>query len=207
MPSPTSADYEALSPYLLLRHLPQLACNRLPACIKRTLGSVDLKPWELLEEGVFFFFRTMLMLDTIRLGKECLFKREPEGIVLVNREHDPFALMYECKSRKDGYRMSSDDALRYKNYIRKKRQEVRLRYYTRLSHFVIVASSFEGDTDSRLSELECEGVVVCMITGEMLTRLYDLISDLPMADLQLLPLERMFCRGVVEESKLAAWLE
>lgn len=72
-------DYETLSPYLLLRTLPEIAGNRVPENVKEACGQTRLQAWRLLEEGVFFFFRQILFLETIRLGASCLFEHEPEG--------------------------------------------------------------------------------------------------------------------------------
>jgi hypothetical protein len=192
-------DYETLSPYLLLRTLPELASNRVPDNVREACGQTPLEAWRLLEEGVFFFFRQILMLEAIRLGASCLFKREPEGIVLVNREHNPFALIYECKARKHGYTMSSDDTLRYRDYITKKRQEVRARYNLRLTHFLIVSSSFSGDIEGRVTEIGYDGTILCLVPAAHITMICNKARSLPVAEIQLLELQRLFCRGLVKK--------
>lgn len=199
-------DYETLSPYLLLRTLPEIAGNRVPENVKEACGQTRLQAWRLLEEGVFFFFRQILFLETIRLGASCLFEHEPEGIVLVNREDHPFALIYECKARKNGYAMSSDDTLRYKDYITRKRQEVRARYNLRLTHFLIVSAAFSGDIERRVTDIGFDGTILCLIPANCITAIWSAVHSFPVAEIQLLELHRLFCRGLVTDDHLRACL-
>jgi len=200
-------DYETLSPYLLLRTLPELASNQVPENVRRACGQTPLEAWRLLEEGVFFFFRTILMLETVRLGANSLFEREPEGIVLIDRDPDPFALIYECKARRNGYAMSSDDTLRYRNYIKKKRQEVRARYHLRLTHFLIVSSSFGGDIGGRVTEIGYDGTNLCLIPAAHLTMVCNMVRPLPVSEIQLLELHQLFDRGLVTEEHVVSCLQ
>ncbi len=50
-------EYEELSPYLLLRELPSLAENRISPSLASYCERSGMNAWELLEEGVFYFFR------------------------------------------------------------------------------------------------------------------------------------------------------
>jgi hypothetical protein len=202
MPSRRGADYEALSPYRILRALPALASNRVPEDIGRACGGSPLPAWQLLEEGVFFFFRQMLMLETVKLGAASLFAQEPEGIVLVDREPRPFALLYECKARARGYEISADDALRYREYIKSMRHEVQVKYHLRLSHFVIVSSYFRGGYMSKVEDLGSDGTVVSLAKADGLTGLYDVARKLDFARLRLVDLQRIFCRGLASCERL-----
>ena len=140
----------------------------------------------------------------IRLGGMTLFQHEPEGVVLAARSHRPFAILYECKSRRDTYRMSSDDTLRYCDYIRRKKHEVRIRYNLELTRFVIVAPSFAGNLDHRIAQIEGEGVVVSFVPSEMIVAASDCLQRMEFTDIQLLDLEKMFVRGVVAEPHIQA---
>jgi len=191
--SGADTDYEALSPYLILRALPSLAANVVPDDIANACGGICLPAWQLLEEGVFFFFSQMLMLETIRLGSGCLFEQEPEGIVLVDRDLHPFALLYECKARAKGYEISADDVLRYREYIRLKRHEIQVRYHLRLTHFVIVSSEFRGDYMKKVEDLGSDGTVICLATAWGLMHLYDEARKLDFPRLKLIDLHRIFC--------------
>ena len=166
MSSPAQHDYETISPYLL-RTLPTVASNKMPHGLRNYCVKAGFKPWNLLEEGVFFFFRQVLMLHTIKLGGNTLFKHEPEGIVLWDRCGSKNAFLYECKARKDGYALSSDDVLRYKDYVRIKRHDISVKYHLPLTHFVIVSSSFHGDIDKRLQELDVEGTCLTLASAKM----------------------------------------
>jgi hypothetical protein len=157
-----------------------------------------LKPWELLEESVFYFFRQVLMLEAIRMGAQSLFRHEPAGVVLINRDWRPFALMYECKARTDPYIMSSDDVLRYKDYLRRQRRKIKEKQHLDLTHLVIVSSDFGGNVHERLQDMESEGVVPCMISAAQLRVACHIIRHLEFSDIQLFDLRQLFRRGVVD---------
>jgi hypothetical protein len=197
-------SYEEMSPYKLLRNLPAFAGNKVPPDIAAAFGDEPVPAWKLLEEAVFYFFRSVLMFETQRLGAESLFRHEPEGLVLNNRDPEPFALMYECKSNGGGYRMSSDDALRYKDYLRIKRADVFHRHNLRLTHMIIVASTFHGDVEKRLQDIGGDGTVLCLLPAEQLLQMYNRITGLDFPDIQLLRLRQLFCRGVVGESHVGS---
>jgi len=130
-----------------------------------------------------------------------LFAHEPEGIVVVNRER-PFGILYECKSRREAYRMTSDDLLRYREYIDKQRQRTRHKEHVELTHFVIVSSGFEGDTDERLKRLQQEGVVPCLVRADLIATAYRMIRHLEYADVQLLDLRRLLQAGIIAQAAL-----
>ncbi len=86
-------------------------------------------------------------------------------------------MLYECKAQRAGYRMSSDDELRYRNYMAEKRHEVQTLRNVPVSHFIIVAASFHGETEQRLRNLETEGIVVTLAPAAVLTDLYELLLE------------------------------
>ena len=199
-------EYERLSPYLLLRNLPQLALNQIPPALRTAWGEVPVEAWELLETAAFFFFRQVLMLETYRLGSACLFKSEPEGIVLVNRGHKPFALLYECKARSEGYKMSSDDLLRYQDYLKRKREQIQVRYHLPLTHFTIISSSFGGEIKTRVEEIIQSGFVLSLVPAVCLMSIYDQALSRDYTDVQLLNCHRLFHSGLVDETcTLQCW--
>lgn len=196
-----NVDYEVLSPYRVLRSLDEIASNRVPEDMAAAMGANQVPAWQLLENGVFYFFRQILMMRTVRLGAECLFANEPEGIVLCGREPQPFALLYECKARSDSYAMSSDDVLRYCAYIRKKRQEVLAKYYLHLTHFVIISSSFSGDTEARCRQIGNEGTTLSLCSASILTHAYDQLRESDYVDVALFDPRSIFARGVCTHGK------
>jgi hypothetical protein len=198
----SSPDYETVSPYAFLRSLPTIASNKIPADLQRYCQVAGFEPWNLLEEAVYFFFRHIFMLHTIKLGANTLFKHEPEGIVLWDRCGERNAFLYECKARENGYKITLDDLLRYKDYIRVKKHEIRVRHHMPLTHLLVISSEFHGDIQSRLKEIDMEGVIFCLITAECLKLLYERSRDMEFENLHLLSLARMFCRGQLCEAHI-----
>jgi len=207
MASSSQHNYEIISPYIFLKTLSTVASNRMPKDLTDYCAKSGFKPWNLLEEGVFFFFRQILMLHTIKLGDNTLFEHEPEGIVLWDRCGTKHAFLYECKARKDGYALSADDVLRYKDYVRIKRHDVSVKYHLPLTHFVIVSSSFRGDINRRLKEFDLEGTCLTLASANMLTRLYERTKQLEYQDLLRLHVPRLLCRGRIEIEHVTECIE
>lgn len=199
-----AVDYAEASPYMLLREISTLAGNQIPKSLQSYCDKTGLAAWELLEEAVFYFFRQLLMLETRRFGSASLFEHEPEGLAFSTRTEPQFALMYECKARTDPYRMTSDDVLRYCDYIRRKRHEVRVRHHLELTRFLIVAPSFVGDIDERVRTIENEGVVVSLVPAKALELACSCIREMDFADIQLLEVNRCFARGLLAETHLTS---
>lgn len=197
MAAMTKPDYEVLSPYLLLRKLPNLAENTVPPEIAAIGAAAQIPAWFHLEDGVAFFFRQILMLETHQLGKESRFEKEPEGIVLVDNVPDPFALMYECKARADRYSLSADDVRRYKEYIKVKKYQIRVRHRLDLTHFVIVTSSFSGDYETKVADIECQGIVLSLCPAIELTKYYDLLRYMDIPQLREVDLRDFFKTGLI----------
>ncbi len=198
----TKPDYAEVSPYMLLREVPQLALNEIPECLAGYCAASGMKAWELLEVAVFFFFRQLLMLDTVRLGNEALFQHDPEGVVIVNSDPYPFAMIYECKSRSELYKMTADDILRYRDYIRLQRYRIKERKNCELTHFLIVSSGFRGDIELRLKTIDGEGVVMSLVPAQILGMACQILGELEYPDIRLLNLRELFVRGVVDLSCL-----
>lgn len=190
-------DYEVLSPYLLLRKLADLAMNSVPPEIAEVGAAAQIPAWIHLEDGVAFFFRQILMLDTHQLGKESRFEKEPEGIVLVDNVPDPFALMYECKARGDSYSLSADDVRRYKDYIKTKKYQIRVRHRLELTHFVIVTSEFSGEYEAKVADIECQGIVVSLCPAEELTKYYDMLRYKDIPELRQVDIRAFFKTGLI----------
>lgn len=195
-------DKAETSPFMLIREAQLLASNQTPNCLLEYCKRTGLQPWQLLEEAVYQFFRTVLMLNTYRMGAHTLFKHEPEGLVLSPQSNPPVALLYECKARKDGYKVDSDDELRYCDYIRTKRREVRAKHNLELSHFCIIAPSFSGDIEKRIRRIEQEGVVVSFVTASLLPAVAEHVDTLTWADIQLVSLGNLFPRGLLDTAHI-----
>lgn len=180
-----------------MRCLPALARNEIPEEISTIEKAGEIPAWVHLEDAIFFFFRQMLMLETHQLGSQCLFRREPEGLVLVDNVPDSFALLYECKARKDSCTISADDARRYKDYVKAKQFEVKARYRLSLTHFVIISSEFGGDFQAKIEEISLNGVLVSLCPAKELLSYYDLICSLDFTELRCLDIRRFFRAGLI----------
>jgi hypothetical protein len=196
MASRRKAEYAEISPYRLLREAPALAQNRIPKSLSTYCRASGMRAWELLEEAIFFFFRQVLMLETKRMGDQRLFVQEPEGVVIVGRDPQPFALLYECKARKSPYKMSADDTLRYREYFKKQHHRLRHKEHVELTHFVIVAPGFKGNINARIDSLQDEGLTVSLVPAALLERAARLILEMEVPDIHLLDLRRLFSRGL-----------
>jgi hypothetical protein len=190
-------DYETVSPYAFVKTLPTCAQNEIPSELGNYCSKANYKAWNILEEGVFSLFRHVFLLQTIKLGGKTLFKHEPEGIVLWDRCGTKNAFLYECKARKAGYSISSDDVLRYKDYVGSKKHFVSVKYHLPLSHFIIVSSEFHGDIEARLKEFDTVGITLSLVEADQLAYLYETTKGFDYEDFHLLNLPKIFCRGKV----------
>lgn len=198
----TSPDYETISPYAFVKAIPVCAQNKIPTELSQYCSTANHKAWDILEEGVFFLFRQVFMLPTKKLGYNALFKHEPEGIVLWDRCGTKNAFLYECKARKAGYKISSDDVLRYKDYVAAKKHLVSVKYHLPLSHLIIVSSGFRGDIESRLKEFDLEGITLSLARADQLAHLYEMTKGFEYEDFFLLDLPKIFCRGEVSTAAI-----
>ena len=126
--------------------------------------------------------------------------------MLIDGHPTNFALIYECKSREHGYAMSSDDVLRYKEYVKSKKHEIRVKYHLALTHFVIVSSLFHGDFKSKIEEISADGTIVCLLPASELVSFYEKASGMDVAGLQLIDYSRVFCTGLFSSFHLKTCL-
>jgi hypothetical protein len=144
--------YDVVGPVLLASALPEVSLQRIPKEMEEYVEKIGLKPWQVLEDIVFSIFNYCFSYPTEKLGGERLFEHEPEGIVVIG-DMDRFAIMYECKSAEKEYTMSSDHGLRYRDYIHKKSNSIRVLRAAGLRYFVIVAPGFGGDIKERREKI------------------------------------------------------
>lgn len=140
--------YEIVGAPLFAAALSEIAQQNIPKEMREDVKRLELESWQVFEQAVFSIFHYCFNYTTYKLGEDCLFKHEPEGIVIVG-DIKRFALLYECKSAQQSYRMNSDHELRYKDYIRKKIDMIRILHAAKLENFVIIGPSFSGDIGER----------------------------------------------------------
>ncbi len=146
---------QIFSPFRLADFLPLLAKQGIPSGFKETMSDLKLESWQVFEDAVYSVFDQVFGYTVDKLGKEVLFQREPEGVVLVT-EPERFSFIYECKSSSTMYKMISDHELRYKDYINKKKVEVRHLHNLDLMYFVVFSSGFKGDLEKRIKSIRRE---------------------------------------------------
>jgi hypothetical protein len=145
--------YDIVGPALLASALPEVALQKIPAEMEEYVKKLGLKPWQVLEDIVFSIFHYCFNFPTQKLGEERLFEHEPEGIVVIGDAPQRFSIMYECKSAEKKYTMTSDHELRYKDYVHKKANSIRILQAAELRYFVIVAPEFGGDVAERRQKI------------------------------------------------------
>lgn len=140
--------YDIFGAPLLAAALPNIATQKIPKEMKDHAQRQRLEPWQVFEDAMFSVFHYCFNYTTQKLGEECLFEHEPEGIVLIG-DAQRFALIYECKSAKKSYSMTSDHELRYEDYITGKIERIRILNGAALKYFLVIAPEFSGDISER----------------------------------------------------------
>lgn len=200
-------DYQALSPYALTNCLDELSIGVIPYNIKKHLKKINMRPFELMEDAIFYGFRSILLQNVKKLGADCLFQSEPEGIIICDHLVDPCAIIYECKSRKESYNISRTDMLSYKDYIARKQLEIRTIFHVPLTHFIIIGPSFSGHYRSKILEIEKRGITVSLIKGIDLKQLFIEVDDWQIEWLRLINLTNIFVSGIVEYDQILTELK
>jgi hypothetical protein len=172
--------YELFGPFALAQRLPEIARQGIPAEMKKDAQDLNLEPWQLFEQAVFSIFHFCFSFPTRKLGEDCLFEHEPEGVVVIGESDSRYALIYECKSAKESYSMSSDHELRYRDYIKEKRQSVQVLENSPLRYFVIIAPSFSGDIQDRRQKIfDDTGIWTVFMSATVLSSFGEWASRLP----------------------------
>jgi hypothetical protein len=136
----------------LINELPTFAKQEIPEDIQRMIGNQKVEAWQLLEDAVYCTFYYGMGCEVRQLGKEALFKNEPEGVVLTSGLGQ-FGLLYDCKSSASKYKITADDERTYIDYIIKKKKEVASLDNCDLKYFVIISPDFAGDISARSFEI------------------------------------------------------
>nr|MDO8100089.1 hypothetical protein [Candidatus Njordarchaeota archaeon] len=155
----TKKIYEVFSPPMLVKFLPEIAYQRIPAKISSVANELGLKAWQLFEQVVFSVFHYCFNFIVKNYGEDSLFQREPEGVAITHGEQ-PYAFIYECKSAEESYTMTSQDELTYIDYIRKKKNEVRVLEKVDLKYFLLISPEFRGDLNKRRENIFSETQVL-----------------------------------------------
>jgi len=172
--------YEMVGPSTLAKNLPEIAKQVIPLEMESAVKELDLKPWQAFEDAVFAIFHYCFGYTTRKMGAECLFEHEPEGIVLIGVTDSRYATLYECKTARETYDMTSDHELRYKDYIKGKKGRVEVLENAPLRYFLIVAPGFSGDIKQRRQKIHDDtGVWTVFMPATVLSSLGRWAAELP----------------------------
>jgi len=184
--------YDVVAPLALAEALPEIARQKIPDAMKEYVEKLGLKPWQVFEQAVYSVFHYCFGYTVRKLGEECLFEHEPEGLVIVG-ETLPFAMIYECKTAQQSYVMTSDHELRYKDYIRAKIDRVKIMEKATLKYFVIVAPEFSGTVGERRERIfKDTQVLAIFMTADTLRSIAKWASKFPNDIKRLIDLREIF---------------
>ena len=183
---------EEYAPVAYARSLPELSSQVIPERMRKTASQLGLEAWQMFEQGVSSVFEFCFGFTVNRLGKETLFKHEPEGLVLVQNQSN-FAFIYECKTAGESYQMSADHELRYRDYIQEKKAYVKCLHNFELQYLVIVGPSFAGDVKKRRQSIHQKtGVLTIFLPARVLSELAAWACGLPGQVKRLIDLRQIF---------------
>ena len=198
---------DLVSPSKLIKELPTFAQQEIPKDIQRIIGDQNIEAWQLLEDAVYCTFFYGLGCGVRQLGKEALFKNEPEGVVITGSPGQ-FALLYDCKSSSGKYKMTADDERTYVGYITKKKKEVAGLDRCELKYFVIISPDFAGDISKRGFEiLKATQVLLVLIRAEVLKKLGLWSYRIPPELKPLIELPDIFKETVVSSESVDSYIK
>jgi hypothetical protein len=126
-----------------LRWLPSLALNELPP----ELAGRELAPEALFERMAFRLLTSALRFGGTRYGESARGKRLPDAVLRWPGSSRLCALL-DCKAASDGYKMDSDQYLRFTGYISALRPDLAADR-GELRYLIILSSSFAGSAGPR----------------------------------------------------------
>lgn len=189
---------QSISPYALAYHIPDLASGRVPS----ELVKFNLSSWRLLEDAVWGVFNMIFGYQVVKLGREALFKEEPDGVIMV-KNSDTYAILYECKSRSKSYALGPDDLHKYVAYVTQNKADVRNIHNVELKFFIIVSSRFSGRITGKLKRITNEtGVTTAFLEAENLRELALKAWELQPNIRKMIDLKNIISVGLVEKKEI-----
>lgn len=185
--SKANETLEAVSTARLIRALPELAKQVIPADIQNAINDPKRKAWEVFEDAVYATFKSGFGYKVKQYGKESLFESEPEGLVTTTPgiPQDRFAFIYDCKSAREKYVVDSKDEAVYAEYIKRKKAEANLLEHCELKYFLIIGPEFGGNMELRRQNLmEKTQVITAYIRASNLQKLAEWINGVQDPDVK-----------------------
>ena len=122
-----------------MRWLPVVAHNEMPMELRDCQGA----PQDWLERLTFRLLTHTFRFGGVRYGEAARGKRLPDALIRWRSGGDTIAAMLDCKASADGYTMTADHYLRFKEYVRVCRAEVEAEG-SELRYMVVLSSVFAG---------------------------------------------------------------
>lgn len=147
-------------PLSLSGYLRELCRGRLPNGLGLTRGTV----WDTFEDLVFLVLSSGFRLKASREGHMERGRHLPDGYFVIVHPTKS-AVMFDCKGKESGlFSMDKDDELRFKSYVRERKQEILTLENVEVRFFAVFACDFRGNMDLRVrAVLRDTGVHLCMI--------------------------------------------
>lgn len=157
---------------------------------------------DLLEDKVYKLF-VMLGYEVEKLGKGK--GRVPDGVVLSRQ--DGYAIIYDTKSRIDGYDIGTDDRV-IKEYINTYSNKLRKDGIKNI-YFLIISSDFKGDYEEAIKsiKMETDAKEVLLLRADLLLYILELTLKDSEIDLDQEGLQQVFAySGVISKEEIQEML-
>lgn len=122
-----------------MRWLPVVAHNEMP----QELREAQDAPQDWLERLAFRILTHTFRFGGVRYGEAARGKRLPDALLRWPGGGDAIAAMLDCKASADGYTMTADHYLRFKEYVRVCRDQAQATGHE-LRYMIVLSSTFTG---------------------------------------------------------------
>lgn len=122
-----------------MRWLPVVAHNEMPPELRHGEGA----PQDWLERFTFRILTHTFRFGGVRYGEAARGKRLPDALLRWPSGGDAIAAMLDCKASADGYTMTGDHYLRFKEYVKICRNEAEGAGHE-LRYMIVLSSAFTG---------------------------------------------------------------
>lgn len=193
-----------------MRWLPVVAHNEMPPELQDGGGA----PQDWLERLAFRVLTHTFRFGGVRYGEAARGKRLPDALLRWPSGGDAIAAMLDCKASADGYTMTGDHYLRFKEYVKICRSEAEAAGHE-LRYMIVLSSAFTGS--GRTHPFHARHKALSDDTGLSLAyvRAIDLAEaavaveryDVAPTDRERLPWTSLFNAGLVDARQFRVLLE
>jgi hypothetical protein len=193
-----------------MRWLPVLAHNELPS----ELHDSGAPPQDWLERLTFRMLTNTFRFGGVRYGEAARGRRLPDALLRWPMAGESLAALLDCKASADGYKMSADHYLRFREYVNVCRNEAESTGHE-LRYMIVLSSSFKGS--GRTHPFHARNRSLGRDTGLSLAyvRAIDLVraavsierDEMAPTTREILPWAALFDQGVVDSQHFTALTE